>query len=206
MGSPLGPALANIFVYYYENKLFQTINKPFFDTKYVDDTFSIFRTQADADQFFLALNSQHPALKLTMEKEADQTLFVLDVKVDKTEKQFETPVYTKPTFTGRCLRWHYFAPSERKTNLIETLVHRALIICSHGKIKQELDFIRSILKNNGYPEATINSSIFKKISRFQLLSQKGPKKWSISDMGKLRPAGQVRPAGTFILARRRTQT
>ena len=30
MVSPLGPALANIFVGYYKNKLFQTINEPFF--------------------------------------------------------------------------------------------------------------------------------------------------------------------------------
>ena len=186
MGSPLGPALANIFVGYHENKLFQTINEPFFYTRYVDDTFSIFRTEADADQFFLALNSLHPALKFTMEKEADQALSFLDVKVDKSEKQFLTSIYRKPTFTGRYMRWDSFAPSKRKTNLIETLVHRALVICSPGKVKQELDCIRSILqeldcirsilKNNGYPETIINFSISKKISRFRLLPKEGPKK------------------------------
>ena len=176
MGSQLGPALANIFVGYYENKLFQTINELFFYTRYVDDTFSSFRTKADADQFFLTLNSLHPALKFTMEKEANQTLSFLDVKVDKSEKQFQTSVYRKPTFTGRYMRWDSFGPSERKTNLIETLVHRALVICSPGKVKQELDCIRSILKNNGYPETIINSSISKKISRFQLLPKEGPKK------------------------------
>ena len=53
--------------------MFQTINKPFF-CRYVGDTFSIFTTKADADQFFLALNSLHTALKFTFEKEADQTL------------------------------------------------------------------------------------------------------------------------------------
>ena len=88
MGSPLGPALANIFVGCYENKLFQTTNEPFFYTRYVDDTFSIVRIEADADQFFLALNSLHLALKFTMEKQANQTLSFLDVKVDKSQKQF----------------------------------------------------------------------------------------------------------------------
>ena len=48
MGSPLGPALANSFFSYYEHKLFQTTNEPFFCTKYVEDTFSIFKTEADA--------------------------------------------------------------------------------------------------------------------------------------------------------------
>ena len=74
------------------------------------------------------------------------------------------------------MRWDSFAPSKRKTNLIKTLVHRALVICSPGKVKQELVSIRSILENNGYPETIINSSISKKISRFQLLSEEGPKK------------------------------
>ena len=80
------------------------MNNPFLYSRYVDDTFSIFRTEADADQFFLALNSLHPALKLTMKKEADQTLSFLDVKLDKSEKQFQTSVYRKPTFTGRYMR------------------------------------------------------------------------------------------------------
>ena len=59
---------------------------------YVDDTFSIFRKEADADQFFLALNSLHPALKFKIEKEADQTISFLDVIVNKSEKQFQTSV------------------------------------------------------------------------------------------------------------------
>ena len=74
------------------------------------------------------------------------------------------------------MRWDSFAPSKRKTNLIETLVHQALAICSPGQVKQELHCIRSILKNNSYPETIINSSISKKISRFQLLPKKRPKK------------------------------
>ena len=87
-----------------------------------------------------------------MEKEGNQTLSFLDVKVDKYEKQFQTSVYRKPTYTGRYKRWESFALSMRKTNPIKTLVNRALVICLPGKVKQELDCIRSILKNrpNGY--------------------------------------------------------
>ena len=94
----------------------------------------------------------------------------------KNNFKHQYSIYRKPTFTGRFMRWDSFALSKRKTNLIETLVHRALVICSPGKVKQELDCIRSILKNNGYPETIINSSISKKISRFQLLPKEGPKK------------------------------
>ena len=45
MGSPLGPALANIFVRYYEEKLFSEISKPAVYFRYVDDIFAIFRNE-----------------------------------------------------------------------------------------------------------------------------------------------------------------
>ena len=40
--SPLGPALAAIFVGYYEEKLFSQTQEPPTYLKYVDDTFAIF--------------------------------------------------------------------------------------------------------------------------------------------------------------------
>ena len=49
MGSPLGPALANIFVGYYEEKLFSQTQKPSTYFTYVDDTFAIFDHEAEAD-------------------------------------------------------------------------------------------------------------------------------------------------------------
>ena len=48
-----------------------------------------------------------------MEKEADQTLSFLDLKLDKSEKQFQTSVYRKPAFTGRYMRWDSSAPFKR---------------------------------------------------------------------------------------------
>ena len=51
MESPLGPALANIFVGYYEEKLFSQTPKPPTYLRYVDDTFAIFDHEAEADEF-----------------------------------------------------------------------------------------------------------------------------------------------------------
>ena len=123
MGSPLGSARANIFVGYYKNKLFTSVEKLLLYTRYIDDTFAIFRSEAEAEKIFTALNSLHPALKFTMEKEANQTLPFLDVKIEKENGQFLTSIYRKPTFTGQYIHWDSFEPSKRKTNLIETLVH-----------------------------------------------------------------------------------
>ena len=172
MGSPLGPALANIFAGYYENKPFASNSKTFVYQRYVDDIFAIFTTEAQCDQFFAVLNSLHPSHRFTAEKEENGVLPFLDVKIEKSTNEFLTSVYRKPTFTGLYTNWNSFEPTKRKTNLVGTLVHRALKICSKSKLQEELNQSRSILQQNGYPEIVINSSISNKISRFNLEPKK----------------------------------
>ena len=65
---------------------------------------------------------------------------------------------------------------KRKTKLISTLVHRALVICSKSTLQKELANIRSILINNGYPEAIINTVMTKKMNQFCRPTQLGQKK------------------------------
>ena len=65
---------------------------------------------------------------------------------------------------------------KRKTNLISTLVHRALVICSESTFQNELSNIRTILINNGCPEAAITTAITKKINQFCRPTQLGPNK------------------------------
>ena len=179
MGSPLGPALANIFVGYNENKLFTSMEKPFLYTRYVDDTFAIFRSEAEADKFFTALNSLDSALKFTMKKEGNQTLPFLNVKIEKDNGQFLISICKKSTFTGQYIRCDSFGPSKRKTNLIGTLVHRALAICSKSKLQQELGSIRSCLRRNGFFEVIINRTISEKIARFYQPVKESPQKFPI---------------------------
>jgi len=76
-----------------------------------------------------------------MEKETDDLLPYLDVKIEKGINKFLTSVYRKPTFIGQYTCWDSFGPSKRKINLIDTLVHRALKICFKNKLQQELDCI-----------------------------------------------------------------
>ena len=123
LGSPLDPALANVFDGYYENKLFASSEKPLLYTQYVDDSFAIFRSEVEADKFFTIFNSLHLTLKFSMEKEANQTLPFLDVKIEKNNDQFLTSTYRKPTFTDQYICLDSFGPSKHKTKLIGTLVH-----------------------------------------------------------------------------------
>ena len=141
MGSPLGSALANIFVGYYEEKLFSQMQKPLTYFRYVEDTFAIFDHKAEADEFLTKLNCLHPSLRFTFEKEKEKEkcLPFLDVYIAKTDVGFETSVYRKPTFTGQYLHWESFSPLKHKICLISTLVHRALMICTKHRLNGEIE-------------------------------------------------------------------
>ena len=68
MGSPLGPALANIFVGFHEERLFDYDQKPGVYFRYVDDTYTIFKTEAECDIFLKHLNTQPSSLLLKRKK------------------------------------------------------------------------------------------------------------------------------------------
>ena len=104
MGSPLGPALSDIFVGYYESKLFQTTSKPEMYYRYMNDTFVVFSNEYECDLFLDSLNSLHPSLRFTFKKESNLVLPFLDVLVEKSPSKFITSIYRKPTFTSQYLR------------------------------------------------------------------------------------------------------
>ena len=176
MGSPLGPALANIFVGFHESKLFDNTVKPGVYFRFEDDTFAIFGSELDCDHFKGKLNLLHPALKFTVEKEQNNSLNFLDVLVEKDGTGFLTSVCRKPTFTGQYIRWNSFGPKTRKISLIKTLVHRALMICSKTKLGSELDKIKQLLIENGYPADVLLSCINQKVANFAAEKTFGPEK------------------------------
>ena len=175
MGSPLGPALANIFVGYYEEKLFSQTQKPPTYFRYVDDTFAIFDHEAKADEFLTNLNWLHRSLKFTFEKKKGKCLSFLDVYVEKTDIAFETSVYRKHVFNGQYLRWEFFSPLKRKISLISTLVHRALMNCTKRRLNGEIERIKKILLDNGNPENVINAQIANEIAQLTF-KRFGPEK------------------------------
>ena len=79
-----------------------------FYRRYVDDTFCLFHSEHDAIIFFDYINSRHPNIRFTMEKEVHHKLPFLDVLVDNNNpNSFLTRVYLRKTFTG--LLTNYFS-------------------------------------------------------------------------------------------------
>jgi len=75
--------LANIFVEYHEDLLFDSITKPYIYQGYVDDTFTIFKMERDNTVFYKQLNSLQTSLKITMEKEKYECYHFLRSKLIK---------------------------------------------------------------------------------------------------------------------------
>ena len=141
-----------------------------------NNTFAIFRNEEESENFFNQLNCLHPSLKFTFEKEKNNCLPFLDVNVEQIITCFETSLYRKTTFTRQYLRWESFSPTKQKTNLISTLVHRALMICTKSKLNEEIKHIKNILLDNGYPDSIIDSNISRKIAQFSMPKRFDPEK------------------------------
>ena len=69
------------------------------------------------------------------------------------------PVLQETKFIGQYIRWNSFSSKTRKISLIKTLIHRALMISSKTKLGPELDKIKQLLIENGYPADVLLSCI-----------------------------------------------
>ena len=75
MGSPLGPVLANIFMCHFEEKwLMKSRFCPSLWFRYADDTFTMFESKNNANEFLSFLNSRHDSIKFTIEFEEDNKI------------------------------------------------------------------------------------------------------------------------------------
>ena len=166
MGSPMGSALANIFVGFHERGLLSSPNKLVVYFRYVNDTFCLFNNEIEAGLFFIFLNNIHPAFKFTLDKKTDYMLTFLEVLVCRTPLCYITSIYRKLTFRDLYTQWDSFCPTQPKINLIKTLTDRALMICSESTFDLEIKFISETLCNNGFLLNVVQTVITDKITEF----------------------------------------
>ena len=120
MGSPLGPVLANLFMGFHEKRWLDQFQ--FCDVllyrRYVDDIICSFNPEEDADEFLKFINTQHPNIKFTFEKQKDDKLAFLDVLISKTDQNFCSSVYSKMTSIGLFTNFVSFTSYSYKIGLI----------------------------------------------------------------------------------------
>ena len=125
MGSPLGPTLANIFLCHYEDIWLRNCSlecKPSYYKRYVDDIFVLFESETQVESFKNFMNTCHPKMKFTFEKEQNKCFNFLDVKVVRENNVFTTLVYRKTTFSCVYLHFHSYMPLNYKFSLVSTIV------------------------------------------------------------------------------------
>ena len=78
-----------------------------------------------------------------------------------------TSVYCKPTFSGVFTNFGSFIPESYKYNLLFTLLHMAFKLCSKfERFHQEIDKLKTVFENNGYPKNFVDFCIKKYLDKF----------------------------------------
>ena len=162
MGSSLGPILANIFVGFYESKLFNSDDRemPDWCKQYVGDTFSIFCDTETAHAFLDTLNALHPSLKCTCEFENNNKSTFLDMLVHKLDGKFLTSINSKFPFTGLYARFDSYTSTKQKVGLVKCVTNRTRKLSSKQFLVGDLDELRSIFLSNGYPGRLLENLVF----------------------------------------------
>ena len=161
--SPLGPTLANVFLCHFEEQLISDCPvdyKPISYRRYVDNAFLLFSSELHVTKFLNYMNSKHRNIKFTVEREENDSLSFLDIKIFRDNGKFQTSVYRKPTFSGVLTNFESFLPISYKYNLASTLLHRGFMICSSCKtLHFEILKLKQIFRSNGYPKNFIDRCI-----------------------------------------------
>ena len=140
--------------------------KPVIYRRYVDDTFLLFRWNNHIEKFRNYLNRQHKHIKFTSEIEIENSILFLDIKITRDNDKFLTSVYRKLTFSGVFTNFGSLISKSYKYNLLFTLLHGAFKLCSNfERFHQEIDKLKTISENNGYPKSFVDFCIKKYLDK-----------------------------------------
>ena len=163
MGCNLSPIIAEALVaHIFEQAVKEFEIKPKFIRFYVDDSFLIMNSRY-VDNFFDKINSIGSNLgniKFTIEREFNNEISFLDIKVIKHNNSISTMVFRKPTHSNRYLNFNSNHSLQNKISVIRTLVNRAFTHTSDKvNLDRELSSIKQVLIENYYPPRLIENII-----------------------------------------------
>ena len=138
------------------------LNKPKFYLKYVDDILAAFGNEQGSLNFLTVLNSRHPNIKFTIEKQKNYSIAFLDVLISGINNQNLTlQTYLKSTYTGLLLNFKSFTSFLYKISLIKCLIDRSFICNNWNSFHNDIENIKPNLITNAYPPFLIDKVIKK---------------------------------------------
>ena len=150
MGSPLIVELAEIRLAEVETlALSSSPDPPHSYCHFVDDGLGAFRDRPHAEAFLNLLNSLTEDLTFTQEHPSpDGSIPFLDVLIHPDKS---TSVYRKPTHTNLYTKYSSCTTNSAKNGVIRSLTRRAYNICSPQHLDAELQTVRHVCLQNGFP-------------------------------------------------------
>jgi hypothetical protein len=93
----------------------------------------------------------HNKIQFAMEKEQEGHLPFLDIDIyRKTDGFLGHKVYRKSTHTNLYLHQNSHHHPAKKQSVLTSLIHRANALCDQDFLPQELEFLTTVFKDNGY--------------------------------------------------------
>ena len=140
--------------------------KPIIYRRFVDDTFSLFRSKNHVEKSKTYLNKQHKNIQFASEIEENSSVSFLDIKISLENNKFVTSVYRKPRLNGVFTNFESFISDISKRGLIETLLQRSFRLCSsYENFHRETETLKSLLKCSIYPHNFVNHCIKKFLNK-----------------------------------------
>ena len=128
--------------------------------RYIDDIICLFNCEVDAMKIFDYLNSKHPNIKFTFEKQNGGKFTFLDILISNESDNFCRTVFHKKTSISLYTNLTSFAPFSYKIGSIKTFLHRAFEISSSWNFfDQEKRKIKNLLMNNLHPSCLMDKEI-----------------------------------------------
>ena len=135
MGSTVGPTQNNIFLCHYEDIWLCNCSlecRTSYYKLYVDDIFVLFESETQVESFKKFVNTCHPKMKFTFEKEQNNGFNFLDVKVVKEDNIFTTSVYRKASISGVYTNFDSYMQLNYKFSLVSTIIFHSFTMFCHA--------------------------------------------------------------------------
>ena len=102
-------------------------------------------------EFLNHLNRLHNKIQFTIENEGGGHLAFLDMDIyRKMDGSLGHKIYRKPTHTSLCLHQNSHHHPANNQSVLASLIHRATALCDEDSLTQELEFLTTVFKDNGY--------------------------------------------------------
>ncbi|BHF61646.1 hypothetical protein SprV_0100462100 [Sparganum proliferum] len=162
MGSPNSGFIAEAVLQRLESLVFQH-HKPKFWARHVDAAFVVI-ARDQLLTFKERLNAVFLDIQFTMEDEGNNKLAFLDVLLCRNDcGGLKTKVFRKAANMMQVLNFNTNHPISHKRSCVRTLYRRVETHCSEPEDKiAELQYLRRVLKANGYPRNFVKRCIRKK--------------------------------------------